>query len=135
MDFVITNSADPGEMTHRVAFHLGLPCSIKYPIRGFWYTKGIQRLNISYIRVQKLPCFTTDQIHYRFYCGRLSPFLSNDERFYRRFQQFPYLPKVMPPGCHVFEGPSLLYLFCSGSSMKYSCQILFNSEDWFQGVC
>ena len=47
MDFVITNSADPDEMTHRVTFHLGLPCSIKYPIRGFWYTKGIQRLNIS----------------------------------------------------------------------------------------
>ena len=52
MDFVITNSADPDEMTHRVAFHLGLPCSIKYPIRGFWYTKGIQRLNVSNIRVQ-----------------------------------------------------------------------------------
>ena len=49
MDFAITNSADPDKMTHRVAFHLGLPCSIKYPIRGFWYTKGIQRLNISYI--------------------------------------------------------------------------------------
>ena len=49
MDFAITNSADPDKMTHRVAFHLGLPCSIKYPISGFWYTKGIQRLNISYI--------------------------------------------------------------------------------------
>ena len=56
MDFVITNSADPDEITHRVAFHLGLPCSVKYPIRGFWYTKGIQMLNISYIRVKKLPC-------------------------------------------------------------------------------
>ena len=43
MDFVITNSADPDEMTHHVAFYLGHPCSIKYPIRGFWYTKGIQR--------------------------------------------------------------------------------------------
>ena len=49
IDFV-TNSADPDKMTHGVAFHLGLPCSIKYPIRGFWYTKGIQRLYISYIR-------------------------------------------------------------------------------------
>ena len=29
MDYVITNSADPDEMTHRVAFHLGLPCLIK----------------------------------------------------------------------------------------------------------
>ena len=47
----------------------------------------------------------------------------------------PYLPKVTPACCHVFEGPSLFYLFCSGSSMKYPCQILFNSDDWFQGVC
>ena len=44
MDFVIASSADPDEMTHRVAFHLGFPCSIKYPISGFWYTKGIQRV-------------------------------------------------------------------------------------------
>ena len=116
MDFVLANSADPGEMTHRMAFHLGLPCAIKYPIRGFWYIKDIQRLNISYIRVKKLPCFTTDQIRYSFYCGRLSPFLSNDERF-------PYLPKVTPLCCHVFEWPSLFYQFCSGSPRKYPCQI------------
>ena len=57
MDFIIANSADPDEMTHRVGFHLSLPCSIKYPIRGFWYTKGIQRLSISYIRVQKVGMF------------------------------------------------------------------------------
>ena len=81
MDFVIAISADPDEMTHCVAFNLGLPFSIKCSIRGFWYTKGIQRLNISYVRVQKLPCFTMDQILYSFYCGRLSPFLSNDEWF------------------------------------------------------
>ena len=81
MDFVKANSADPDVMTHRLAFHLGLPCLIKYPIRGFWYTKDMQKLIISYIRVQKLPCFTTDQIRYSFYCGRLSLFLSNDERF------------------------------------------------------
>ena len=93
-------------MTHRVAFYLSLPCPLKYPIRGFWYTKGIQRLNTLYIRVQKLPRFTTDQIRYSFYSGRLSPFLSNDERSKRRFQEFPYLPKVTPPGYHVFEGPS-----------------------------
>ena len=55
MGFVKANSADPDEMTHCVALYLGLPYSIKYPIRGFWYTKGIQRLNMSYIRVQKLP--------------------------------------------------------------------------------
>ena len=76
MDFVTANSADPDEMTHHVAFHLGFPCAIKYPIR----VSGIQRLNISYIWVQKLACFLTDRIRYSFYCGRLSPFLSNDER-------------------------------------------------------
>ena len=47
MDFVLANSADPDEMTHRVAFDLGLPCSIKYPIRGLRSTKGIERVNIS----------------------------------------------------------------------------------------
>ena len=126
MDFTIANSVDPYEMTHHVAFHQGVPCSIKYLIRGFWYTKGIQRLNISYIRVLELPCFTTDQIRYSFYCGRLSLFLSNDERFKRKFQQFSYLPKVTLPCCHVFEEPSLFYLFCSGSQRKYPCKILFN---------
>ena len=35
MDFVIANSADPDKITHRVAFHLGLPCLLKYPIRGY----------------------------------------------------------------------------------------------------
>ena len=39
MDCAVTNSADPDEMTHCVTFYLGLPCSIKYPIRGFWYTR------------------------------------------------------------------------------------------------
>ena len=37
MNFVITDSADLDEMIHCVAFYLGLPCSIKYPIRGVWY--------------------------------------------------------------------------------------------------
>ena len=44
MDFVVASSANPDEMTHCVAFLLGLPCAIKYPIMGFCYTKGIQRL-------------------------------------------------------------------------------------------
>ena len=39
IDFVITNSADPDEMTHRVAFYLGLPCSIKSQL-GFLVYKG-----------------------------------------------------------------------------------------------
>ena len=54
MDFIIANSADPYEMTHHVTFHLGVPCSIEYPIRGFWYTilqrvyKGLASLIFGY---------------------------------------------------------------------------------------
>ena len=40
IDFVLVNSADPDEMPHYVAFHLGLHCLSKYPFRGFWSTKG-----------------------------------------------------------------------------------------------
>ena len=36
MNFVLANSADPYEMPHYVAFHLGLHCLSKYPFRGFW---------------------------------------------------------------------------------------------------
>ena len=39
---VLTNSADPDEMQHSAAFHLGLHCLQKYPFRGFLYTKGWQ---------------------------------------------------------------------------------------------
>ena len=40
MDFVLANSADPDEMLQYVAFHLGLHCLQKYPLRGFQFTKG-----------------------------------------------------------------------------------------------
>ena len=41
IDFVLVNSADPDEMLHYAAFHLGLHYLPKYPIiRGFRYTKG-----------------------------------------------------------------------------------------------
>ena len=36
----LANSADPDEMQHHAAFHLGLPCLPKYPFRGFQCTKG-----------------------------------------------------------------------------------------------
>ena len=37
---ILADSADPDEMQHYAAFHLGLPCLPKYPFRGFQYTKG-----------------------------------------------------------------------------------------------
>ena len=37
---ILSNSADPGEMKHDVAFHLGFRCLRRYPFRGFQYTKG-----------------------------------------------------------------------------------------------
>ena len=37
---VLANSADPDEMQHNVAFHLGLHCLPKYPFWDFWYSKG-----------------------------------------------------------------------------------------------
>ena len=37
---ILANSADPDEMQHYAAFHLGLHCLPKYPFGGFQYTKG-----------------------------------------------------------------------------------------------
>ena len=39
--FTLTNSVDPDEMPHYVAFHLGLHCLQKYLFRGFPNTKGL----------------------------------------------------------------------------------------------
>ena len=36
----IASTADPDEMQHYAAFHLGLHCLLKYLFRGFPYTKG-----------------------------------------------------------------------------------------------
>ena len=37
---ILANSADPDEMQHYTAFHLGLHCLPEYPFRGHQYTKG-----------------------------------------------------------------------------------------------
>ena len=37
---ILANSADPDEMQHRDAFHLGLNCVPKYPFMGFPVYKG-----------------------------------------------------------------------------------------------
>ena len=39
-DFVLADSADPDEMSHYVAFHLGLQRLPKYPFLGFRSSKG-----------------------------------------------------------------------------------------------
>ena len=38
--FVLANSADPDEMLHYAAFHLGLHCLPNCPFRGLGSTKG-----------------------------------------------------------------------------------------------
>ena len=38
--FILANSADPDEMPHYAAFHLGLHCLPKYPFEGFQPTKA-----------------------------------------------------------------------------------------------
>ena len=42
IDFVLANNADPDEMLHYAAFHLGLHCLLKYPFWGFWSTKRLR---------------------------------------------------------------------------------------------
>ena len=37
---ILANSADPDEMQLYAAFHLGIPCLLNYPFRGFQNTKG-----------------------------------------------------------------------------------------------
>ena len=39
--FVLANSADPDEMPHHAAFHLGLHCLQMYPFRDFLFYKGL----------------------------------------------------------------------------------------------
>ena len=40
LNLILANNADPDEMLHFPAFHLGLHCLLKYPFRGLQYTKG-----------------------------------------------------------------------------------------------
>ena len=37
---ILANTADPDEMQHYAAFHLGLHCLPKYHFKGCQYTKG-----------------------------------------------------------------------------------------------
>ena len=44
IDFVLANSADPGEMTHLAAFHLGLHCLPKNPFWGILPLKSLTNI-------------------------------------------------------------------------------------------
>ena len=41
---MLANSADPDEMQRDSAFHQGLHCLLKFPFKGFQYTKGLMFL-------------------------------------------------------------------------------------------
>ena len=43
ISFVLANSADPNEMPHNAAFHLGHQCLPKYRLRGFRSAKGLSK--------------------------------------------------------------------------------------------
>ena len=45
---ILANSAEPDEMQHYAAFHLGLHCLPKYPFRGFQYTKSLYSGGLSH---------------------------------------------------------------------------------------
>ena len=46
INFVLENSADPDEMPHYAAFHLGLHCLPKYLLRGFWSSRGKDKVRL-----------------------------------------------------------------------------------------
>ena len=45
---ILANSADPDEMLHYAAFHLGHHCLGKYTFRGLQNTKGLSLLSLFY---------------------------------------------------------------------------------------
>ena len=51
--FILATSADPDEMQHYAAFHLGLHYLPKYPFGGFQYRKGqcMRKLNMYLIHM------------------------------------------------------------------------------------
>ena len=56
MDFVLANSADPDEMPHCVAFHLGLHCLPKYPFRGWSKTAQLLPFFRESIKIKLSDC-------------------------------------------------------------------------------
>ena len=56
--FALVNSADTDEMPHNAAFYLGLRCLPKYPLRGFWSSKGKR---VAFPFLQDLPVYSSEE--------------------------------------------------------------------------
>ena len=45
INFPLTNSVDPDEMSHNAAFHLGLQLFAKVPVKGFLVHEGLNYIH------------------------------------------------------------------------------------------
>ena len=88
MDFVIANSADPDEFTHRVAFHLSLPCSksTQLGVSGLQRIyKGLTSLIFGYKschvlqRIKFVIAFIVEGCHH--FCQMMSDFREDSNSF------------------------------------------------------
>ena len=59
--FILANSADPDEMQHYAAFHLGLHYLPNYPFRGFRYTNQFYMI-IVVQRVSRMLTYSVGQL-------------------------------------------------------------------------
>ena len=54
INLVLANSADPDDILHNAAFHLGLHSLPKYRFRGDWYTVSMYTYEDGYRKLIKL---------------------------------------------------------------------------------
>ena len=65
--FILANSADPDEMQHYAAFHLGFQCLPKNLFRGFQYTKVNVNKNLVLIQRQSMVKIYPNKLIRQFY--------------------------------------------------------------------
>ena len=58
MVLILTNSVEPDEMPHVVAFHPGIHCLPKYPFRGFQYATVQSLVPLTHLNGKKKPTST-----------------------------------------------------------------------------
>ena len=56
----LTNSKDSDEMPLHLVFHLGFNCLVRYPLRGFLYTKGY--FHLLYFRISVISVMSATKI-------------------------------------------------------------------------